>query len=59
LINVDEEPELAGMFDVSSIPALTIVKNGRRVDAWTGYAPRAAILDRIEQHLDRAKAVNF
>lgn len=52
-INVDEEPELAGMFGVSSIPALMIVKNGRRVDAWTGYAPRAAMLGRIEKHLGK------
>lgn len=51
LINVDEEPELADMFDVSSIPALMIVKQGRRVDAWTGYAPRPVILERIEKHL--------
>ena len=51
LINVDEEPELADMFDVSSIPALMIVKKGRGVDAWTGYAPRPVILERIERHL--------
>jgi thioredoxin 1 len=51
LINVDEEPELAGMFDVSSIPALMIVKKGHRVDAWTGYTPRAAMLARIEKHM--------
>ncbi len=52
LVNVDEEPELAGMFDVSSVPALMIVKKGRRVDAWTGYSPRSAMLRRIEVHLD-------
>ena len=52
-INVDEQPELAGMFEVSSIPALMLVKNGRRVDAWTGCAPRAAMLARIEKHLGK------
>lgn len=51
LINVDEEPELAGMFDVSSIPALMIVNKGHRVDAWTGYALRAVMLARVEKHL--------
>ena len=50
-INVDEEPELASMFDVSSIPALMIVKNGRRVEAWTGYATRPVLLGQIEKHL--------
>ncbi len=53
LINVDEEPELADIFDVSSIPSLMIVKKGRRVDAWTGYSPRAAMLARIEKHLSK------
>lgn len=53
LINVDEEPELAGMFDVSRIPALMIVKKGRRADEWTGYSPRYAMLGRIEKHLDK------
>lgn len=55
LINVDEEPELAGMFDVRSIPALLIVKKGRGVDAWIGFSPRAAMLDRIEKHLNKPK----
>lgn len=41
------------MFDVSSIPALMIVKKGRRVDAWTGYSPRSAMLARIEKHLTK------
>jgi thioredoxin 1 len=52
-VNVDEEPELASLLCVSSIPALIIMKDGRRVDAWTGYAPRAAILARIEKHLTK------
>ncbi len=51
-VNVDEEPQLAEMFGVTSIPALVIVKGGRPVDAWTGYAPRDAVRARVEKHLD-------
>jgi thioredoxin 1 len=51
LVNVDEEPELARMFNVSGIPALMIIKDGRRVDGWTGYSPRAAMMARIEKQL--------
>jgi thioredoxin-like negative regulator of GroEL len=51
LVNVDEEPELAGMFGVTSIPALVIVKRGRPVESWTGYAPRSAMRARLEKHL--------
>jgi thioredoxin 1 len=50
-VNVDEHPQLSEAFRVSGIPAVFIVKGGRVVDAWTGYAPRAAILARLEPHL--------
>lgn len=50
-VNVDEEPELAAAFGVSSIPALVLIDGGRSVDAWAGYAPRASIRARIEKHL--------
>lgn len=50
-VNVDEHPQLAEAFNVSGIPAVFIVKGGRVVDSWTGYAPRAAILARLEPHL--------
>ncbi len=52
-VNVDDEPALASRFQVNSIPALMIVKDGRRVDAWTGYTPRAAMLARIEKCLTK------
>jgi thioredoxin 1 len=51
-INVDDEPQLASEFGVSGIPALMIVKDGEVVDSWTGYAPRAAVLARLEKFLD-------
>ncbi|CAG0988324.1 Thioredoxin 1 [Phycisphaerales bacterium] len=50
-VNVDEEPELADRFGVSGIPALMIVKGGEKVESWTGYSPRAAMLARVERHL--------
>ncbi len=48
LINVDEEPELAGILGVQCVPALMIVKRGRLVDRWSGYTPRVAMLARLE-----------
>jgi thioredoxin 1 len=50
-INVDEHPQLAEAFKVSGIPAVFIVKSGRVVDSWTGFAPRAAILARLAPHI--------
>ena len=46
-INVDEQPELAGQFDVMSIPMLVVMKNGRIVDQAVGARPKAQILSML------------
>lgn len=40
-VNVDEEPELAGMFQISSIPTIICFKNGKAVDAKMGFRPKS------------------
>ncbi len=47
-VNVDDEPELASMFQVQSIPALFIVHQGKVVDAFVGYVPQAQLRERLE-----------
>ncbi len=46
-INVDEEPELAGQFQVMSIPTLLVIKDGQIVDRSVGAKPKNAILSMI------------
>ena len=43
-INVDEQPELAGQFQIISIPTLVVVKDGRIVNQAVGARPKAKIL---------------
>lgn len=43
-INVDEEPELADAFGISSIPVLFVMENGKVVNSMVGAAPKATIL---------------
>ena len=43
-INVDEQPELAGQFQIISIPTLVVVKDGRIVNQAVGARPKAQIL---------------
>ena len=43
-INVDEQPELAAQFGVTSIPTLVVMKNGRVVNQAVGARPKAQIL---------------
>lgn len=42
-VNVDEEEELAGSFNISSIPALFLIKDGKVVNKTVGYQPIDAL----------------
>jgi len=48
-INVDEEPELAAAFAVSSIPMLAVLKDGKIVNQSVGAKPKAQILAMLEE----------
>lgn len=43
-VNVDEEPELASAFQVSSIPMLAVVKDGKVTNTAVGYMPKESVL---------------
>ncbi len=44
-VDVDEQPELATAFGVTSIPSLFIVKDGKIVNSAVGAMPKEKILD--------------
>ncbi len=46
-VNVDEEPELAAAFNISSIPTLVVIKDGKTVNRATGARPKNSILSLI------------
>ncbi|MDO4608258.1 MAG: thioredoxin [Clostridia bacterium] len=43
-INVDGEPTLANMFNITSIPMLAVIKDGKVVNQALGYRPKEDIL---------------
>jgi thioredoxin 1 len=47
-INVDNEPELAQAFGVTTIPTLVVMKNGQIVNQSSGARPKAQILAMLE-----------
>ncbi len=47
-INVDNEPELASLFEVSSIPTLVVLKDGNIVSRSSGARPKPQILQMLE-----------
>jgi thioredoxin 1 len=51
-INIDDSPNTAATYGVSSIPTLMIFKNGEVVDRFVGVQPKK----RLQDALDQAKA---
>ena len=47
-VNVDNDPEIARMFNVESIPMVAFVKNNTFVDVSVGYVPKATLANKIE-----------
>ena len=52
-VNVDDEPELAMKFKVSSIPMLVLFKDGRIVSTSVGYHPKGEILNELKLYMNR------
>lgn len=46
-VNVDEEPELAQAFQVSNIPMLALVKDGKIEKTMVGVQPKTAIIEML------------
>lgn len=50
-LNVDDNPDTAGRFDVMSIPTLMMVKDGEVVDKIVGFQPKEQLMETINKHL--------
>ncbi len=48
-VNVDEQPELAALFGVSSIPTLVVMQGGAVVTQTSGARPKAQILAMLDE----------
>lgn len=51
-VNVDEQPALAGRFQVSGIPLLVVLKDGREVQRMVGLQTKQALMSVLSQHAD-------
>ena len=47
-INIDESPELAAEYGVSSIPTLVVLENGREIKRSLGAKPKPQVLKLLE-----------
>lgn len=48
-VNVDNEPQLAAMFGIQSIPTLALIKNGKTVDISIGLLTKDELINFINK----------
>ncbi len=49
--NVDENPEIAGKYNIMSIPSFLLFKNGEPVDQVVGGTQKEKLTSMIEKHM--------
>ncbi|MEM1068694.1 MAG: thioredoxin [Planctomycetota bacterium] len=47
-INIDENPETAQRFGISSIPTLLVIKGGEVAESFVGVRPKAALQEALD-----------
>ena len=50
-LNTDENPSLAGQYQVSGIPCLILFKGGKAVDRIVGYVSEQTITSMLSKHV--------
>lgn len=55
-VNTDEQPQLAGHFQIRSIPTVLLVHRGEVVDEFVGAQPESAIKAMLDRHVPAAGA---
>ena len=48
-VNVDDEPQLAAMFGIQSIPTLALIKNGKMIDVSIGLLTKDELINFINK----------
>jgi thioredoxin 1 len=50
-VNVDENPELAGKYDIMSIPSVFLFQNGSKVDGVIGARPKQVFDEMLKKYV--------
>lgn len=49
-VDVDASSDLASRFGVMAVPTMILFKDGKQIDAFSGYMPAGSIIAKIEAH---------
>ena len=52
-VNVDENPNISGKYEILSIPVLKFFKNGEVVDEMVGLQPREVLAEKIKSLINK------
>ena len=55
-VDVDQNPEIAELFQIQSVPTVMLLKGARPVDGFMGAQPEATVRKLLEKHLGAAAA---
>ncbi|MDE3073226.1 MAG: thioredoxin [Pseudomonadota bacterium] len=55
-VDVDAQPELAGVFGIRSIPTVMLVKDGQPFDGFTGALPEGQLREFLSRHVQPLQA---
>ena len=50
-VDIDEEMELTSQYGVMAVPTMILFKEGKQVDAFSGFMPEAQLIANIEKNL--------
>ena len=50
-IDIDESMELAMEYQVTTVPTLVFIKDGKEVNRKVGFSPKAVLKDEIEKYI--------
>ncbi len=54
-INTQEEQELSAMHNITGIPCMVVMKNGREINRIVGFMPRELLKEKIDSILNQIK----
>lgn len=52
-LNVDENPEISGRYEIEGIPTLVVFGGGEEIGRIVGFAPKAHLLHSLEEIISR------
>lgn len=51
-VNIDDNPSIAGRFNIDSVPTLIVFKDGKAVEKSVGYINKDEVMELMDKHIE-------